>query len=764
MMKICHSNIPDELKSLRQWVCWDYVPDESRPDKPKKMPINPLTGGRAQSNNPETWTDFTAALTAAEQHEGIGFMFAGGYFGVDIDGAENAIIDYRNGDAGNIVAEFVYTLQSYAEYSVSGKGIHILCRGTLPPHGRRRKNVEMYETGRFFTVTGNIAGPYTELADCTERIKPLHEKYIGGGSEPVANTAPAQLNLSETEILDLAARSKNGATFQDLMAGRWENYFTSQSEADLSLCNMLAFWCGRDEVMMDRIFRSSGLMRDKWNRVGEGTIGKAVRDCQEVYTPKEQYRVTIGKAPVKKQRLYSFDDTGNAERFVDLYGEYIRYSYVNKSFYYYDNRRWLADQTGAVKRMADGVVEAMKSEREAFLEAQPAGADLEEMGKVFDKFLKSCRSNKSKTAMMKETEHHVPILPENFDRHKHLLNTPNGIVNLKTGELAAHDKDRYITKITHGEYTDKTDAPLWTRFLSEIFNGDAELIRYMQKAVGYSLTGSTKEDCAFFCYGTGRNGKSTLLGTISEILGEYAINVQPETIMLKNNSGGGPSSDIARLKGARFVVVPEPAEGARLNEGLVKQMTGGDVMTASRKYENEFEFTPEFKLWMPTNHKPRVYGTDVGIWSRIRLIPFTVRIPDERIDRNLRQKLKQETAGILKWAVDGCLLWQREGLKPPKAVQAATAEYKTEMDALASFLDQCCEIGPWDAVSGDVFRAYINWAKENNEYEMTSTKFGVEMGKRFEKHKVAGMRFYRGLRVQEDLRAFAVHIGGKADK
>ncbi|MFA6930867.1 MAG: phage/plasmid primase, P4 family [Lentisphaeria bacterium] len=697
-------------------------------------------------------------------------MFYGGYFGVDIDGAEDAIEDYKLGDADNIIAEFIYGLHTYAEYSQSGHGIHIICRGSLPPAGRRKKNVEMYESGRFFIMTGNIASDCAEITDCTESIKPLHEKYIGGGTEPTTGIiAPLPLNLSEAEVIRLAERSRQGDAFRQLYAGNWEALYTSQSEADLGLCNMLAFWCQCDEQLMDKLFRSSGLCREKWDRKQSGstygalTLRKAIHGCNKTYQPKAEYQITIGQAPVKsrkEKKLYSFDDTGNAERFSDTFGESIRYSYASKAWIYYDGRKWCYDVTGTIKRMADEVVEEMKHDMKFYVDNAPESIDPDEMEKAFTKHLKQSRSSRSKDAMIKEAQHRAPITPDALDAHTSLLNTPNGIINLRTGDLMQHSKDKLITKITNCEYTDKIDCPQWDQFLLDIFDGDRELIHYMQKSIGYSLTGSTKEDCAFFCYGTGRNGKSTFLDIISDALGDYATNIQPETIMVKQASSG-PTGDIARLKGARLVTSSEPNEGVRLNEGLLKQLTGGDKVTASKKYENEFEFYPEFKLWMSTNHKPVIRGTDVGIWSRIRLIPFTVRIPDERMDKNLKHKLKQELPGILKWAVDGCLLWQREGLKTPAAVLASTSEYRGEMDVISGFLDACCEITntPQKVRAKDVFTAYLKWAKENNEYEMKSTKFGIEMGKRFDKEHDRDGTFYRGFKLLGEFEPYRVEFG-----
>lgn len=761
--------IPQELKNINNWCCWKAVPNESRPGKMGKVPINALTGGQAQSNNPETWCSFSEAIEAANNYSGIGFMFSdSGYFGVDIDGVEDAIDDYKHGDTDNIIAEFIHTLHTYAEYSYSGNGIHLICRGSLPPVGRRKKNVEMYESGRYFIMTGNIAAEYCDIEDCTETIKPLHEKYIGGGSEPSTGiVAPLPLNLSEAEVIRLAEKSKQGAAFTALYRGDWEVIYSSQSEADLGLCNMLAFWCRCDEQLMDKIFRSSGLMRTKWDRKQSGstygalTIQKAIRGCNKVYEPKPEYRITIGQVPAKpKQRkLYTFDDTGNSERFVDTFGERVRYSYINKAWFYSDGRKWCQDVTGAIKRMADEVIEEMKHDLKFYIDNQPEPADSEEMEKAFNKHLKQSRSSRSKDSMIKESQHRTPITPDQFDKNESLLNTPNGIINLRTGELQPHSIEKYITKITNCEYTDKIDHPLWDQFLSDIFAGDADLIRFIQKAVGYSLSGSTREDCAFFCYGTGRNGKSTFLDIISDVLGDYATNIQPETIMVKQ-AASGPTSDIARLKGARFVTSSEPNEGVRLNEGLLKQLTGGDRVTASRKYENEFEFYPELKLWMATNHKPVVRGTDVGIWSRIRLIPFTVKIPDDKIDRNLKHKLKQELPGILKWAVDGCIMWQREGLKIPAAVAASTNEYKSEMDVISGFLDSCCVVGMGEEKDGVMYQAYVKWAKDNNEYEMSSRKFNTEMLKRFARRKSNSFRIYTGVKLLDQYEPYEVKFGG----
>lgn len=763
-----YEQIPQEIKALPNWICWDAVPDENR-GKIKKVPINALTGGGAMSNNPSTWCDFDTAVRASEKHSGIGFMFGGcPYFGVDIDGKEEELEAYQRGENGNIISEFISTLQSYTEISQSGKGIHIICRGTLPKRGRRKDSVEMYEDGRFFVMTGNSCSEYESIAECSDSIKPLHEKYIGGGHEPVAKAVPAVRLDTADQIIKAAAGAKNGGKFVSLYSGRTAGY-TSQSEADMAFCSMLAFWTGCDAEKMDMIFRSSGLMREKWDRAQSGstygalTIQKAIADCDKTYSPKfaggfslnfkspsEPISVGAVEQEETKPRLYSFDDTGNAERFVDLFGEQVRYCYTDKRWLWYDGRKWCTDMTGTVKRLADKAVACMAAEAKVY--AQLDADEETDMAKAFEKHMKSCRSNKSKNAMLSEVMHHVPVLPAQMDRFKTVLNTPGGVIDLRSGGISPHDPMTYLTKMTAVEYSENADCPRWLAFLDDIFRGDKDLIRYVQKAVGYSLTGSTTEQCAFFLYGTGRNGKSTFIDIIRDIFGDYAANIQPETIMVRSNQSTAINSDIARLKGARLVTSVEPNEGVRINEGLLKQLTGDDTVTARKLYGDEFEFKPEFKLWMATNHKPVIRGTDTGIWRRIHMIPFTVQIPEEKIDRRLKYKLSAELTGIFRWAVEGCLLWQKEGLKMPRAVLEEVREYRREMDVISAFVEDKCTVGKGLSVkSSQLFAAYLNWAEQNNEYRMSSTKFGMELAKRFEKVKGRGCNYYSGITLDEQV-------------
>lgn len=748
-----YKNIPSELKKVKNWVCWTN----------DKLPKNPYTGGNAQSNNKSTWSDFSTAVDACKKYgfNGVGFMFSPPYFGVDLD---------KCLDNAEFIEEFVETLQSYTEISKSGNGVHIICKGELPAGNRRRGNVEMYSDKRYFIMTGNLYDEkYKEIKNCTETIKILHSKYLGDLTPKVAPRVYEPVDMEDHEIIDKARNCKTGNLFQLLYNGNWQGIYSSQSEADLALCNQLAFWTQKDAQQMDRIFRLSGLYRDKWDKrrgqftYGEMTIEKAIAACKEVYEPKiakDDTSIAIGifrngevRTDVPKNQ-YDMTDTGNAQRMRDKFQGNIKYSYVNKKWYYWTGKTWIVDYTGEVKKLADSIVNDIK--QEAFIEAD------EEKQQALLKWANRTASSKGKESMIKECQHldGIPVLPDEMDAFTDYLNCQNGIINLRNGELLPHDSNFLMTRCSFAEYdnTSNKKPELWLKFLDDVTDGNKELQEYLQKCVGYSLTGSIREQCAFFLYGIGNNGKSTFLDTVSDLLGNYSSNVQPETIMLKRGDGGGANSDIARLKSTRFVTSEEPTEGVRLNEGLVKQLTGGGKVTCRFLYGDEFEYEPEFKIWVGTNHKPVIRGTDVGIWRRIRLIPFEVNIPKEKVDKSLKYKLRKELPQILKWAVDGCLKWQKDGLTMPKCVEKATGDYKAEMDLLATFCEACIEIDYENGervAAADLFTVYSNWANSNNEYAMPSRKFFMEIAKKLPEKKRGGQGiFYTKINLTDYAKGF----------
>lgn len=756
-----YDKIPYELKELDYWCCFKIEKVDN--GRLTKRPYNPNTNEMAKSNDESTWVSFEDAVTQSVNYDGIGFFFKAPYVGIDLDKVENEIEQYlEQPDTDNIIGEFINVLETYAEISPSGTGIHLITKGELPPRGRRRGNVEIYDTGRFFTMTGKHIGGYNGVSeDEYGQLNFLHNKYIASHEKETKklNTSTGFGNdLSIEKIIDIAKKSKNSLRFITLYEGDWTQFYDSQSEADMALANDLAFWTARDPQKMDDIFRKSNLYRDKWDEqrgdytYGDMTINRAVESCQNEFIPEStdtDFQIFIMEEavkPAKKDKRYSYDDTGNAERMKDLFGDNIRFNYTSNTWMYYDGKRWRNDDTGRMKILTDKVVDNMKNEKLFVAD----GIDQEDMEKFRYRHWKDSRNHNKKVNMMKECEHLLPVTNETFDNDFNLFNVQNGFVNLKAGKLNDHERTNYFTKISNVEYTDKADCPKWDEFLDDIFLGNQELVRFIQRAVGYSLSGYTSEQVLFVLYGNGRNGKSVFLDILNEVFGSYSTNIQPQAIMAsKNNSDASP--EIAKLDGARLVTTTEPNEGERFDEGLLKQLTGGDRVSARKLYENEFEFTPQFKLWMATNHKPYVRGRDEGIWRRFIIIPFDKQIPLHEIDRDLTKKLKRELPAIMRWCVDGFLEWQRIGLAEPKIIKEQRDEYRVEMDSIAMFIKECCDVNPLQKIkASELFNAYDRWAKENHQHIMSSTKFGREMAKRYERKKYQGNRFYYGLNVSNE--------------
>lgn len=755
MKRFDYTNIPTELKSLKRWVLWKLKNTDK--GKTTKVPINAKNGYGAKSNDSDTWTTFDEALKNVDYFgcDGLGFMLGKGYFGVDIDHA----IDNQE-----LIDEFVDHLKSYTEISQSGEGIHIICKGVLPTGARRRGNIEMYDSARFFALTGNLYNDikYDNIEDRTNEVKELWSKYLCEEKKEVPQNAyvfkkqeitrpiSTMSSLSDNEVIEKAKESQSGNLFTCLYYGQWEGLYPSQSEADMAFCSLLAFWCARDENQMDRIFRSSKLFREKWdlkrgsNTYGQITIRTAVNKCRDVYTPAfnqvtQVYNPKTGEVVQKKQ--YDLNDTGNAQRFIDRFGNNIRYNFDNKCWMVFDGKTWVRDCKQLVKTQADILIEEMKVE---MIKEQD-----KEFQKELSKNIKHLSSNNGKEAMLKEAMHIgiIPTTNADYDKDDFKLNCFNGVVDLKNGKLLPHDKAYMMSKNTNLRVDLENEPVRWKQFLNEIFGGSQELVDYIQMAVGYTLTGDTKEQCFFQCYGDGANGKSVFLDVLYAILGDYSLNCQIESILARNSgSSGGASSEIARMNGARFVRTNEPNEGSRFNEGLLKQLVSGDVTTARFLYGMEFEFVPRFKLWIATNYKINVRGTDYGIWRRQRLVPFEVKFEGKKADKSLPEKLANEYSQILGWAVKGAVKWVKNGLTTPKEIEIANNQYKQEMDIVASFLNDCTKpLANGREKASDVFKEYSQWAKDGHEYCMTQSKFGVEMGKRYQKKNINGYVYYIGL-------------------
>ena len=436
------------------------------------------------------------------------------------------------------------------------------------------------------------------------------------------------------------------------------------------------------------------------------------------------------------RRHYTRSDLGNAERFVDMHGSRVRWCPALKSWLFYDGRRWTRDECDEVRKLAHNTA------RSIFKDAV-AEEDLAKQ-KEIAKFAVSSQNEGRINGMLSQTKPYLAVRMEDLDRDRWTINCLNGTLDLRSGQIRPHDPADLITKLVPVEYAPRADCPRFEQFLRETLVDDA-VISFVKRYAGYTLTGITRERLFAILYGFGKNGKTTLVEVLQDAMGDYATNTDTETILAKRSQG--VSNDVAALKGARFVSAAEVEQGRRLAESKVKQLTGSDTVTARFMFGEFFDFRPEFKLWLSTNNKPVIKGTDDAIWDRIRLIPFTQRFEGTKADPKLPEKLRGELTGVFAWMVAGCLEWQAHGLGEPDSVKAATDQYRTEMDTLAAFLDERCVVHP-NAVAPatPLYKQYRFWCDDAGESPETQKMFGMRLRERGFENKQITRGTYKGLK------------------
>lgn len=452
-------------------------------------------------------------------------------------------------------------------------------------------------------------------------------------------------------------------------------------------------------------------------------------------------------------RVWPLTDWGNAQRLVFYWGNALRYCHLWRKWLVWDGCRWCVDDTAGASRLAKDTARRIFHEAAevAPTDDSPAAEKQAEARRkaILAWAFKTQASGRLKAMLeLAASEPGVPVLPGELDRDSWALNVRNGTVDLRTGQLRPHRRADLLTKLAPVDYQPDAPCPTWERFLARVMNGDEELPGFLRRAVGYSCTGDVSEEILFLLHGVGANGKSKFLETVQAALGQYAQEA-PGDLLLSKRRGGVPN-DVARLMGARFVASIETGEGESLDEGLVKHLTGGDTVTARYLYGEFFEFAPTHKLWLSTNHKPSVLGTDEGIWRRIMLVPFTAYIPPAERDKRLLDKLRAELPGVLAWIVRGAVEWQRVGLRPPAKVTEATAAYRAAQDDLGAWIEQRCirEDGAEEAFKA-LYDSYTAWAAAGRLEAANSREFGQSLTERgFNGFKKLGRWAYRsGIRL-----------------
>lgn len=768
-MPVNFVNIPDVLKQTASFCVWKL---EKRSGRPTKVPYNPRTGAMARTNDPSTFADFNTAMKsyAIGGWDGIGYRVSEGIGAIDIDHCIR-----ENGSLNDVAASILGIFpDAYFERSPSGTGLRGFFRlspdfaydKTVYYINNRKHGLEVYlpgVTNRFVTVTGDMFRPGTVERD-DDALKTALDTFMKRGTRAASAFKGNPVSyFTDEQVIKHASESKSGDKFKALYDGRWEEGYDSQSDADMAFVSMLCFWCGCVEEQIDRIFRSSGLMRDKWDRrtgdatYGEITIRNAVSSCSEIYRPvsglpdeddvlldftdldastiqeerdrreREGYTFTPDYrflsttvdelSPHTNPRYESFQ-IGNGRMFVDFFRSIILMNDTRGRWYIYDGRVWRPDQHD-IK-----IAEMAKDFRDTLLAFVPRITS-EDTRKRFLERVQKLDQRKYRDLMVKDaaSDPAVTVDMSAFDRDKFLFNCHNGTINLLTGEFKAHDPADMLTKMTEVDYVPDAVCDRWLSFMDEVMEGDKGRIRYLQKAIGYAMSGDTRLECMFILYGaTSRNGKGTTMETILRILGEYGRTAKPDMLSKKGFAdSSGPSEDVARLNGARMVNVSEPEKSMQIDASLTKQMTGNNILTARFLRENSFEFKPQFKLFIDTNHLPQISDMTLFESDRIKIIPFNRHFTAEERDIDLKSFFarSENLSGILNWCLEGFRLYMTEGLDMPDSVENATKEYRQQSDRIMMFTSQCVkkEIGQ-ELRAQAVYSRYKDWCAENGfKYE-----------------------------------------------
>ncbi len=673
-MPILIDKIPQELKTTPQWVCWKAVPKgNGKVDKP---PVNPNNGQLAKTNNSKTWGTFTQAVKHYQSNglAGIGFVFAADdpYFGIDYDHCLN------DGKVSSMQIEaHMDSLWTYSEISPSGEGLHSIGKGKLPGRGKPGENFEIYDQGRYFTMTGeHFADTPMEIKELGKEVTSFYHTAFGKGENPPGWEKEARKSKTP------GYRTPNIGK----LAGRYIRMGLSDQEA-------------LDLLYATNKNNQPSLTEEKVKDTYLGIKETDARKHPDIPPSTSEVRRT---------------DLGNAELFVAQHGDRMRYNWSTGQWLFYDGMRW-NPYTGKATAQC--------------LAFDTARSILEKATKINDtqqrkdatKWSFSSESSFRIRAMLEMAKALKPIecYAEDLDKDQFLLNLENGTLDLRTGELREHNPDDMITKLApvtwNGEVSSLNDNELWLRCVATWMSEDEPAINYLKRLGGMCLTGSTTSRVFPIFWGPGKNGKNSFLDTLMKLMGDYAV-VAPRSL-LRGSYHEEHATELAGLIGSRFVVASETKRNMVLKTSLVKSFTGDARMRTRFMRQDYFDFTPTFKVILMTQNLPIIDEVTDAIWDRVHRVGWDVRIPDEHQDDQLLEKLKSEWPHILGWFVEGCLEWQQDGhLKSTEKIRQGTLAYRIEMNPLKEFIEEMCVKKAEYFVSGRTLKKeFDEWSTDKKQ-------------------------------------------------
>jgi len=793
-------SIPKRLKSLSRFNLW-------RRDGKRKIPV--CTEGKAVSPvEPDMWTTFDKAHEALQANgvsfDGIAFL-RGDVQILDID---NAI------DEGKVRAEAQKILDLVGdtlpvEISPSGSGYHIYFCSALKLDGAKRSHtfsdgtkLEWLSHSGFSTITGNwVQNPVVESLDNDDLIQDIHDDYFSGrndGTPPsskqsgaslagrfrhygceedpasktlqllMSGTADGDHERSNPPFHQLADASVDLVEYPSLSASD-DSGRLDRSNAVWVLLRKVAYLTGRDKSIICQIVKGTplgvSLVSSRSESWLETETEKAIAITSHVFDW-DDYFISHGYVPtllgerpsVQEQPSTPDPDSGLSDRdnrilneftltddalslrFIHRYGESLRYIGDMDEWRVYNGKFWGPADDILVRKY-------VRDLKNSFVDELRQTTDRTEVSRLCELVKHLCSNNRQKS-IVDYCKTDLYATSDILDQHGHLLNCSNGIVDLRTGKLLPHDPKYFITMYIDVPYNPDAYGEKWTKFLRDVTNQDDSLTEFLQRAVGYGATGETSEQCLFILHGNGGNGKSTLVETVQGILAGYAIGSDQE--LLSGDRNNHPTG-IARLRGARFVSGSEPS-GNRINEPLVKKLTGSDTITARYMHRNFFDFQPNCKFYISLNNLPAIVGTDDGIWRRVKKIEFGFKVGEkDRIAKFSDLLIKEEPEAVLNWVIGGAIEWYEHGLSPPNSVVEATKDYREDMDIVFNFINEECEIGDgYEEKSSALYRRYKQWCEDSGYFDIKQRKFSNELvSKNFTKKKNSTI-FFEGLRLRDN--------------
>ena len=800
--------IPQYFLDRNIWVLWkhEFIESENRMGK---IPYNPRTRYRsakkpkfskipshykpARTTAAETWGSFdqainalTAEENAAEQFNGVGIVLspADDLVFIDLDHCMDEL-DEPKKEAQEIIKDFD---DQYIELSQSGEGLHIFALGKIPESCK--KGVEMYTEGRFCACTfktyeGHSYEPGTKQAEITA-LYLRYKDQTGTGEtaeeKPETSSTARRIDpadslthkLTTEELIALIEQSKQGEKFKALYHDGNTDGYKSPSDADMALCGLLAFWTDGDAEWMDSIFRTSALMRKKWDdrrkksTYGWNTIAEAIKNCNEFYTEgisrirSENAAAAFSSDPDEdaprfsrcprnpdtdktfsaellavlkyldpadnKSKFKGGDDIALGKLYATVYKSIARYNTTAKCWYLFNGTVWLPDQGN---KTAGLLAQLLQKGLTGYLYQIPPQDDRQNYIKVIGKL----GNHNQREKMLQDAAMYTHFKTEELDSNPDMLNCLNGVYDLANHTFSPdHDADLLLSKCSNIIYDPEASAEEWDAFINDVLENNTEKISFLKRALGLALTENISEECFFILLGTQtRNGKSTCLETLGYALGDYSESAAPETFAKQARRSSGPSPDRAKLKGCRFLRVSEPDKGMLLDEGFIKQATGGEEISARFLNENEFSFKPKFKLFMNVNNPPVITDMTIFDSDRVHVITFDRFYTAAERDHKLKAKLRKPAAisGLFNWCIEGLKDYEQQGLNPPACVVQATASYRDNSDKIKCFFNECMIPDQAGRESlTEVYRSYVAWCTASGYAPGSKRTFKNESKKR----------------------------------